>query len=143
MFKAVERLQFLTRVELLLFLIYSFRALWFVMSAFVSIMEHSTIVEGQRLGTVHIMEGTCSRLRFFVRNEHTMTPRCTGTPPCTYTYRYMYMCVYVCVFFFVWCRVMSCVARRCWLGSHCVVIENRMKKKEQERNGAKVAEQIV
>ena len=30
----------------------------------------------------------------------------------------MYMCVYVCVslFFVVWCRVMSCVARRCWLG---------------------------
>ena len=27
--------------------------------------ENSTIVEGQRLGTVHIMEGTCSGLRFF------------------------------------------------------------------------------
>ena len=64
-FKAVERLQFLTRVELLLFLIYSFRAVWLVMTALVSRMEHSTIVEGQRLGTVHIIEGTCSRLRFF------------------------------------------------------------------------------
>ena len=64
-FKAVERLQFLTRVELSL--IYSFRAVWFVMSALVSRMEHSTIVEGQRLGTVHIMEGTCSRLRFCVK----------------------------------------------------------------------------
>ena len=33
--------------------------------------KHSTIVEGQRLGTVHIMEGTCSRLRFFVKKyEH-------------------------------------------------------------------------
>ena len=27
----------------------------------------STILEGQMLGTVHIMEGTCSRLGFFVR----------------------------------------------------------------------------
>ena len=84
-----------------------------------------------------------------------------------YTHRYMYMCVCVCVFVFfvVVCRVMSCVARRCWLGgwvwcgvvdmslswwslslgrgpSHCVVIEKK-KKKEQERNGAMVAEQIV
>ena len=30
----------------------------------------STILEGQMLGTVHIMEGTCSRLGFFVRNIH-------------------------------------------------------------------------
>ena len=30
--------------------------------------EHSTIVEGQRLGTAHIMERTCSRLPFLVRN---------------------------------------------------------------------------
>ena len=38
-------------------MIYSFRA-WFVMSALVSKMEHSTTVEGHRLRTVHIMEGT-------------------------------------------------------------------------------------
>ena len=31
------------------------------MSALVSRMEHSTIVEGQRLGRVHIMEGTFFR----------------------------------------------------------------------------------
>ena len=75
-FKAVERLQFLTRVEFFFFLIYSFPAVRFVMSAFVSGMEHSTIVEGQRLGTVHIMEGACSRLRFFARNEQNKTPTC-------------------------------------------------------------------
>ena len=33
----------------------------FVMSTFLSRWEHSTIVEGQRLGTVHIMQGTCSQ----------------------------------------------------------------------------------
>ena len=33
-------------------------------------MELSTIVEGQTLGTVHIMEGTCSRLRFFFREKY-------------------------------------------------------------------------
>ena len=78
-FKAVERLQFLTRAELLFFKIYSFCALWFVTSTLCyQEREHSTIVKGQRLGTVHIMEGTCSRLRsFFVRNEQKMTPTCT------------------------------------------------------------------
>ena len=51
-------------------------------------MELSTIVEGQTLGTVHIMEGTCSRLRFFfVRN---MT-----TDMCTYTYTYTIMYTYI------------------------------------------------
>ena len=61
-FEAVERLQFLTRAELFFF--YTVLRAWFVMSALVSRMERSTIVVGQRLGTVHIMEGTCSRLRF-------------------------------------------------------------------------------
>ena len=33
--------------------------------------DHSTILEGQRLGTVHIIEVTCSRLRFFLEKyEH-------------------------------------------------------------------------
>ena len=50
--------------------------------------EHSTIVEGQRLGTVHIMEGSCSRLGFFVRNI---------------LYMYKNMCVHVCVSFFLLC----------------------------------------
>ena len=29
-----------------------------------------------------------------------------------YIYTYIYMYIYMCV---LWCRVMSCVARRCWL----------------------------
>ena len=28
-----------------------------------------------------------------------------------YKYTYIYMYIYMCV---LWCRVMSCVARRCW-----------------------------
>ena len=50
-------------------------------------MELSTIVEGQTIGTVHIMEGTCSRLRFFVRNMN--------TDMCTYTYTYISMYTYI------------------------------------------------
>ena len=61
------------------FFIYAvFPAVWSVMSTLSSRMEFSTIVEGQTLGTVHIMEGTCSRLRFFVRNMN--------TDMCIYTY---------------------------------------------------------
>ena len=77
------------------------------MSALVSRMEHSTIVEGQRLGTVHIMEGTCSR-PCFSREMSKMSDMD------------MYMCVYVCVFFFfclvpchVVCRASLLVG---WLG---------------------------
>ena len=51
-------------------MIYSFPAVWSVMSTLLSRMELSTIVEGQTLGTVHIMEGTCSRLRFFFREKY-------------------------------------------------------------------------
>ena len=58
-FKAVERLQFLTWVELLFFHDVQFSQ--FVMSTLLSIRNHSTILEGQRLGTVHILEGTCSQ----------------------------------------------------------------------------------
>ena len=70
----------------------------------------------------------------------------------------MNMCVYVCVFVFLLCGAVSCRVSRVVVGwvvgcgvvlsslcrgpSHCVVIE-KLKKKEQERNGAKVAEQIV
>ena len=58
-FLAVERLQFLTRAELLFFMIYSFLAVRFVMSTFFFLRrEHSTIVEGQRFRTVHIMEAS-------------------------------------------------------------------------------------
>ena len=54
---------------IIIFFIYIFSRACFVMSALVSRVEHETVVEGRRLGTVHIMEGTCSRLRFFVRSE--------------------------------------------------------------------------
>ena len=53
-FKAVERLQFLTRVEFFL-KIYSFFARGVSCLHFLLRREHSTIVEGQMLGTVHIM----------------------------------------------------------------------------------------
>ena len=135
------------------------------MSAFASGMEHSTIVDGQKLGTVHIMEGTCSRLRFFIRNMS--TDMYMYTEMYMNTYRYMYMCVYVCVFVF-FCCVVPChvVCRRVvdgWVVGcgvvlsmclcrgglcPCVVVpliasSLKNKKKEQERNGAKVAEQVV
>ena len=84
-------------------MIYSFRAVWFVMSACVSRMEHSTIVEGQRLGTVYIMEGTCSGLRFFMRIEQKVTPTCTYT----HTDTCACACTCVCVFFFLLCGAAS------------------------------------
>ena len=66
--------------------------------------EYSTIVEGQRLGRHR-------HVHFHTQNM--------------YMYMYMYMCV-------LWCRVTSCVARRCWLGglvwcgdvvvSNCVLV---------------------
>ena len=63
-FSAVERLQFLTRAELLFFdLQFCARCVCHVHTLLLG-RERSTIVEGQRLGTVHIMEGTCSRPRF-------------------------------------------------------------------------------
>ena len=61
--------------------------MWSVMSTLLSRMELSTIVEGQTLGTVHFMEGTCSRLRFFVRNMN--------TDMCIYTYTYTIMYTYI------------------------------------------------
>ena len=66
-------------------------------------MERSTIVEGQTLGTVHIMEGTCSRLGFFVRNMN--TDIYTFTIMYTYIYKkYMYKnkCVYAVGWLVVW-----------------------------------------
>ena len=57
----VERLQFLTRAELLFFMIYCFAAVRLVMSTLLSRRTKSTILEGQMLGTVDIMEGTCSQ----------------------------------------------------------------------------------
>ena len=69
--KAVERLQFLTRAELLLFIytggiiiicLYSFARVVCHVHALSQGRELSTIAEGQGLGTVHIVEGTCSRM---------------------------------------------------------------------------------
>ena len=57
------------------------------MSTLLSRRTNSTILEGQMLGTVHIMEGTCSRLRFFVRNMN--------TDMCIYTYTYTIMYTYI------------------------------------------------
>ena len=95
------QLQFLAPVEIF-FMIYCFAAVRFVMSTLLSRRENSTILESQRLGTVHIMEGTF----FFVYIY-------------TYIYKYMYknMCVYVCVFVFfvVWCRWW-------WSGVGCGVV---------------------
>ena len=83
----------------------------------------STIVEGQRLGTVHIMEGTCSRLCFYLRNMNTdiyiykymYIFKYTKIYMCVYIYTcactYAWACTCVSVFFVVWCRVMSCAAR--------------------------------
>ena len=63
---AVERLQFLARAELFFkFTVFARAVCHFY--TFLLGRGYSTIVEGQRLGTVHIMEGTCSRLRFFVK----------------------------------------------------------------------------
>ena len=58
--------------------------MWSVISTLLSRMKLSTIVEGQTLGTIHIMEGTCSRLRFFVRNMN------TDMSIYTYTYTILY-----------------------------------------------------
>ena len=60
-FKAVERLQFLTRRNYYFLMTYSFAAVRLVMSTLLSRRTNSTILEGQMLGTVHIMEGTCSQ----------------------------------------------------------------------------------
>ena len=51
LFFPVERLQFLTRAELLLFIYAVFPAVRFVMSTLLSRMERSTIVECQRIRT--------------------------------------------------------------------------------------------
>ena len=121
-FKAVEGLQFLTRAELIFFFTVFARAVCHVYTLLLG-RGYSTIVEGQRLGTVHIMEGTCSRLRFFVRififtytHTHTHTRTHTYANTCTKT------CACACVFFFVvWCRVMSCAARRWVVGCGVVL----------------------
>ena len=116
------------------------------MSAFVTGMEHSTIVEGQRPGTVHIMEGMCSRLGFFVRNIYIYI----------YIYIYKYIQIHihvhlhvhihfqihvplhvrvrVCLCFFLLCGAVGGGVG--WSVVGCCVMWCDV-------NGAKVAEQIV
>ena len=74
--------------------------------------ERSTIVEGQMLGTVYIMEGTCSRLCFLLRNMRHVHIHIQIQ---IRIHVYIHVRVRVCLCFFVaWCHVMSCAAR-CWL----------------------------
>ena len=65
------QLQFLAPVELFFKQLngYSFAAVRLVMSTLLSRRTNSTILEGQMLGTVHIMEGTCSKLLLFFRKK--------------------------------------------------------------------------
>ena len=93
-------------------------------------MELSTIVEGQMLGTVHIMEGTCSRLGFF-REKYLYTNIQIHIHVHLHVHIqiqihvHLHVRVRVCLcFFVVWCRWWW---REVWCGV----------------NGAKVAEQIV
>ena len=83
------------------------------MSTLLSRMELSTIVEGQRLGTVHIMEDRVPDYVYRYRYSYTYTYTYT------YTYIYMYTCiyVYVCVFvFFFCCCVVPLVVGVGWVG---------------------------
>ena len=76
---------------------------------FLSRMELSTIVESQALVTLHIMDGTCSRLRIQIQilmqiltYTYGVHVDCTGTHTMDRymkTYMYTYIYVYVCVFF--------------------------------------------
>ena len=101
------------------------------MSTLLSRMELSTIVEGQALGTVHIMEDRVPDYVYRYRYSYTYT----------YTYTYMYTCiyVYVCVFvfFFLLCgAVGGGVGWVGWSGVCRGVVWCGV-------SGAKVAEQIV
>ena len=81
------------------------------MSTLLSRMELSTIVEGQALGTVHIMEDRVPDYVFRYRYS--------------YTYTYMYTCiyVYVCVFVFFFCCVVPLVVGwGGWGGVGCGVV---------------------
>ena len=121
-FQAVERFRFVTRVD---FFFTVLRA-WFVTSTL-------CFLEGERLGTAHIMEGTCSRLRFFVRDMNTDMNIYTSIHIHIQIHvftivRVQFSCACTCVslsVFALWCRVMSCAARRwlVWCGVvWCVVL---------------------
>ena len=119
-FLAVERLQLLTRAELLFVDLYSFARVVCHVHTLLLGRELSTIVEGQGQGTVHIMESYVFQNVFFLRNVNTKHVHIhihIHIQIHVYFMRvYTYMCVYVCIFvlFVVWCRVMSCAAR-CWV----------------------------
>ena len=106
------------------FFIYAvFPAVWSVMSTLLSRRTNSTILEGQMLGTVHIMEGTCSRDRFFVRNMNTDFYTYTYTYTIMYTYIHEYTCSktsaitrlsgWLCGWV-VWCGVVWCGVLLSW-----------------------------
>ena len=117
-FKQLKGYSFLTRAESIFFFYAVFPAVWSVMSTLLSRRTNSTILEGQMLGTVHIMEGTCSRLRFFVRNVNTDMCIYTYTYTIMYTYIHRYTCTktsaitrlsgWLCGWV-VWCGVVRCV----------------------------------
>ena len=80
-------------------------------------MERSDIVEGQTFGTVHIMEGTCSRL-FFLRSMNTDMCKHTYTYTIMYTYIYKNTCTYTCACTRLgwWCGVVLCCVVCCCRG---------------------------
>ena len=102
-------------------MIYSFARVVCHVHTLLLARELSTIVEGQGLGTVHIMEGACSTMCFLEKYEHQHVHfhiHIHIQIHVYFMYVYIHMCVYVCVFVFfvVWCRVMSCAARRWEVG---------------------------
>ena len=89
-FYAVKRLQLLTWVELLFFQRFTvFGARGLSCLHFLVCREHSTIVEGQRLGTVHVRVPRC----VFSREMNTKkeTPTCI----CISLYEHFHVYVYV------------------------------------------------
>ena len=123
LFLAVERLQFLTRAELLLVYLCSFAR----------VVSRPHFVTGK--GTFN----QCGRSRAWnsTQSWKVRVPECVLLEKYEHQHVhihihihihiqihvcfmcvYIYMCVYVCVFVFfvVWCRVMSCAARRWVVG---------------------------
>ena len=96
-----------------------FPAVRFVMSALVSRMEHSTIVEGQRLGTVHIMEGTFFRevythihIHIHIHTRTHTFQKKTFTKTCACARLGGWLCGRV-----VWCGVVWCGVLMYWCPS--------------------------
>ena len=120
-FLAVEGLQFLTRPEIFFF---DFQFSCFVLCHVCICIRNGTFNHCGRSkawNSTHHGRYVFQTWFFHEKWAKSDTDMCMNTDMYIYTYRYMYMCVYACVFVFfvVWCRVMSCVARRCWLGALC------------------------